>query len=93
MSVFKELLKYYFYLVLVFFIGRVFLFIAYFERFSNDDVNYWLTFFYGLRMDTIVASTFLLVPMVLLTLSPTLLREFVNKFLKYYFLVIISFFI
>lgn len=79
--------------MLVFFIGRVFLFIAYFERFSNDDVNYWLTFFYGLRMDTIVASTFLLVPMVLLTLSPTLLREFVNKFLKYYFLVIISFFI
>lgn len=93
MSIFKELLKYYFYLILVFFIGRVFLFIAYFERFSNDDLNYYLSFVYGLRMDTIVASTLLVIPMILLTLSPTILKDVVNKLLKYYFLIVISFFI
>ncbi|MGB5868371.1 MAG: LTA synthase family protein [Arcobacteraceae bacterium] len=89
----KQLLKYYFYLILVFFVGRVALFIVYFDRFSNDDVNYWLSFIYGLRMDTIVASAILVIPMIMLTIFPTILKDVVNKFLKYYFLIFISFFI
>jgi phosphoglycerol transferase MdoB-like AlkP superfamily enzyme len=93
MILLKQLLKYYFYIILVFFVGRVSLFIVNFDRFSNDDVNYWLTFLYGLRMDTIVVSVVLIIPVILLTIFPTILKDFINKFLKYYFLVFISFFI
>ncbi|MGK0256269.1 MAG: phosphoglycerol transferase MdoB-like AlkP superfamily enzyme [Arcobacteraceae bacterium] len=92
MIIIKQLLKYYFYLILVFFVGRLFLLIAYFDRFSNDNANYLSSFLFGLRMDTIVASAVLVIPMILLTLFPTILKNFVNKFLKYYFLVMISFF-
>jgi len=93
MNLIKQLLKYYFSLVLIFFIGRVSLFILYFDRFSSDDINYWLSFLYGLKMDTITASAILVIPMILLTLSPNNLKNFTNKFLKYYFLIFISFFI
>ena len=93
MILLKQLLKYYFYIILVFFVGRVSLFIVNFDRFSNDDVNYWLTFLYGLRMDTIVVSVVLIIPVILLTIFPTVLKDAINKFLKYYFLVFISFFI
>jgi phosphoglycerol transferase MdoB-like AlkP superfamily enzyme len=93
MILLKQLLKYYFYLILIFFIGRVSLFYLYFERFSNDGLNYWLSFIYGLRMDTIVVCAMLLIPMILLTLSPNILKGLINKLLKYYFLIIVSFFI
>jgi phosphoglycerol transferase MdoB-like AlkP superfamily enzyme len=93
LNLLKQLSKYYFYLVLIFSTARVFLFLLYFDRFSNDDVNYWLSFLYGLRMDTIVIFSMLIIPMLLLTLSPHRLKYIVNKFLKYYFLFIISFFI
>lgn len=36
-------------MVSIFFIGRVSLFVIYFDRFKDSDVNYWLTFLYGLR--------------------------------------------
>lgn len=93
MLIITQLLKYYFYLILVFFVGRLFLLIAYFDRFANDNVNYLLSFLFGLRMDTIVASAVLVIPLILLTIFPRILKNFVNKFLKYYFLIMISFFI
>ena len=92
MRLITQLFKYYFYMIVVFFIGRVSLFILYFDRFSSNE-NLYLTFLYGLKMDTIVASIFLLIPMILLTLSPKFLNWLVNWFLKYYFLIIISFLI
>jgi phosphoglycerol transferase MdoB-like AlkP superfamily enzyme len=87
---FKELLKYYLYMISIFFIGRVFLFTFYFDNFKSSGVDYWLTFIYGLRMDTIVASVLLLIPLLLLSLAPSKLKYFVDKFLKYYFLVVLS---
>lgn len=90
MNILKQLTKYYLYMILIFFIGRLSLFILYFDNFKESGVDYWLTFIYGLRMDTITASVFLLIPMILLTLSPNILKHFVNKFLKYYFLVVLS---
>jgi phosphoglycerol transferase MdoB-like AlkP superfamily enzyme len=80
-------------MVTIFFIGRLSLFIYYFDNIQNSDSSYWLTFLYGLRMDTIVASALLIVPLVLLTLLPKILSSFVNIFLKYYFLIIFSFLI
>ena len=90
MTLIKQLFKYYIYMITIFFIGRFTLFILYFERFSSQDVNYWLSFIYGLKMDTMTACIFLVLPMFLLTLSPKFLNSFVNIFLKYYFLIVIS---
>ena len=77
-------------MIAIFSIGRVSLFILYFDQFKDSGVNYWLTFFYGLRMDTITASMLLVIPLILLTLSPKLLTVFIDKFLRYYFLIVLS---
>ena len=88
-----QIIKYYLYMISIFFLGRVALFATFYEHFKNEDFNYWLTFLYGLRMDTITASVFLLLPVLLLTLSPNKLKNIINSVLKYYFLIIISFII
>ncbi len=90
MQIFKQLFKYYLYLIAIFFIGRLTLFILYFDRFKDIDDNYWLTFLYGLRMDTIAASILLVIPLIMLTLAPKIFAKFVDSFLKYYFLVVIA---
>jgi len=90
MNIIKQLLKYYASMIGIFFIGRLALLILYFDKVQNTDVSYWLTFIYGLRMDTITGSALLILPMFLLTLSPKVLQKSVNTFLKYYFLIVIS---
>ena len=90
MILFKKHLKYYIYFIGIFFIGRLGLFILYFDRFSSVDINYFLTFLYGLEMDTMAISILLLLPMFLLTLIPKAFGNFVNIFLKYYFLVLLG---
>ena len=93
MSILKQLVKYYIYIIAIFFIGRLSLFIIYFDKLQNSDASYWFTFLYGLRMDTITSSVLLIIPMFLLTLSPKRVQNFINIFLKYYFLLVISFLI
>jgi len=93
MKIIQQLFRYYLYMISIFFIGRTLLFIIYFDKFKDSDTAYWMTFIYGLRMDTIVTSMLLVIPMILLTLSPTKMANFVNKFIKYYFLIILSFLI
>ena len=90
MAIVTYLLKRYMMMVAIFFIGRLALFGLYFEKFSESGVNYWLSFLYGLRMDTIVASMLLVVPLLLLTLSPKLWQRGVEIFLKYYFLLLFA---
>ena len=90
MNIFKKLFTNYLYMIIVFFIGRLTLFVLYFDKIQNTDSSYWFTFLYGLRMDTITASLLLVVPMLLLTLSSPKLHKFINIFLKYYFLIILS---
>ena len=89
-KIFTQLFKYYFSLISIFFIGRLVLFIIFYDNFKTESFNYWLTFLYGLRMDTITASTFLLLPVLLITLSPKKIEHTINKIIKYYFLIIIS---
>ena len=74
----------------IFFVGRLSLFILYFDKLQNSDSSYWLTFLYGLRMDTIIATILLILPLTLLTLTPSKIQNFINSFLKYYFLIVIS---
>ncbi len=90
MQLIKQLFKYYLSLVSIFFIGRLLLFFIYFDKFTSCEIDYYLTFIYGLRMDTIVASILLIIPTILLTLSPKILTKIIDTFLKYYFLIILS---
>ena len=90
MSIIKLLAKYYGYMIMIFFIGRVTLFSLYFDDFKDSGSDYWLTFLYGLRMDTIAACMLLAMPLILLTFSPKVLARFVDKFLLYYFLLVLS---
>ncbi|MCU7938799.1 MAG: LTA synthase family protein [gamma proteobacterium symbiont of Bathyaustriella thionipta] len=89
-----KILAYYFMVILsVFFVGRVVLFNLYFERFAQSDVNYWLAFLYGLKMDVIVVCASLLIPVILLTLAPKRMKNIVNQFLTAYFFIAFLFFI
>jgi len=90
MRIVKKLFKYYLLMIMIFLIGRMTLFVLYFDRFNNDNVNYWLTFLHGLRMDTMMASYLLVIPLILLTLTPKRIANIVNQILKYYFIIIIS---
>ncbi len=90
MQIVKQLLKYYLYMISIFFIGRLTLFIIYFDKIQESDASIWLTFILGLRMDTIVANLLLVVPLILLTLAPNMLKTFTKQFLKYYFLAVMA---
>jgi phosphoglycerol transferase MdoB-like AlkP superfamily enzyme len=93
MRVAKKLFKYYLLIISIFLIGRLALFILYFDRFSNDNVNYWLSFLYGLKLDTIVASMLLIIPLIILSFSPKAMAKISNLFLRLYFLVVLGFLI
>lgn len=86
----KKLFTYYLLMVGVFFLGRVALFSIYFDRFSDSGVNYWLSFVYGLKMDTMVASMLLVIPLIVLSFSPMGLAKISNFFLRLYFVVVLS---
>jgi len=93
MQLFKKLFKYYLLIILIFTLGRVTLFLLYFDRFSSTDSNYWLTFLYGLKMDTMVASMLLIIPLLILSFSPKVFTKFSNLFLRFYFVVVLGFLI
>lgn len=93
MKLIKPLFHYYLAFIALFFTGRAVLFTIYYERFSQAEVNYWLTFLYGLKMDTIVASAALIIPLLMLCLLPGRLSGFVNRFLTGYFLLVLLVFI
>lgn len=90
MEIFKKLFKYYLAMVFIFFIGRLGLFVWQFDRFAKSDVNYWLAFLYGLRMDTIAASMLLVIPLLLLAFSPKFVAKFTDAFLRIYFGAVFS---
>jgi phosphoglycerol transferase MdoB-like AlkP superfamily enzyme len=90
MRIIEQLLKYFLSVTGLFFVGRLSLFVLYFDRFKDSDVNYWLTFLYGLKMDTIVVSLLLVIPLILLTLMPQKVERRVTSFLRCYYLITIS---
>ena len=93
MKIFKKLLSYYLGMIALFFIGRLALFLWQYERFSQSDVNYWLSFLYGLKMDTMVASMLLIIPLLVLSFSPSVLTKVANLFLRLYFMSVFAFLI
>jgi len=93
MQMAKKLFRYYLVIIAIFFIGRVALFTLYFDRFSNDEVNIWMSFLYGLKMDTIVASMLLIIPLIVLAFTPSNLSKISNFFLRLYFVTVLGFLI
>lgn len=89
----KKLLGYYLLIVGLFFTGRLLLFIVYFDRFSQSGENYWLSFMYGLKMDTMVASMLLIIPLIVLSFSPKAWAKVSNIFLRVYFVLVFGFII
>ena len=88
MTILRKLLTYYVYMVSLFFVGRMTLFVLYFDRIRESEVDHWLSFLHGLRMDTITACSMLLIPAAILTLSPRPAKKGMNTVLRIYFLAI-----
>ena len=80
-------------IISIFFIGRALLFGFYFDRFATTDSNYLLSFLYGVKMDTIVASMLLIIPLIVLSFSPKSFAKISNLFLRLYFVVVLGFLI
>jgi phosphoglycerol transferase MdoB-like AlkP superfamily enzyme len=89
MEIIRQLFKHYLYLIAIFFIGRLSLFIWQFDRFSEVNESYWLSFVYGLKMDTILALALLFPVLFLLTLSPKFISKLVDKLVVYYYLIVL----
>ena len=69
------LLKVYLLFVAVFAVGRFVFLLYFFDRVSNADHAVWWVFLYGLRLDTIVVSTFLLIPALLISFTPRFMAK------------------
>ena len=93
MTIFKKLFTYYVGMIALFFIGRLVLFIWQYDRFSEAGVNYWLSFVYGLKMDTMVASMLLVIPLIILSFSPKVMAKVSNLVLRLYFVSVFAFLI
>lgn len=71
MRLFKELFKIYLLFIALFFLGRLGLYLLYFDRLS--DISFLesiVSFLYGLKLDTMTASIILILPALLITLTP-----------------------
>lgn len=86
---FALLLRLYLYLILVFTLGRVVLFSYYYPRLVESDINIWLTFLYGLRMDTITACLLLVFPAIFIHFLPGYFSKVGNNILRFYFLIVL----
>ncbi len=92
MKLVRELLKVYLIFAAIFFIGRLLFFIIFYERFAEIPFFEALfTFIYGILMDTIVISVILVIPTIILTLSPKLFSKFISKLLNIYILAFLVF--
>lgn len=92
MLLIRELLKSYFVLLFILFLGRIGLYLLFFERFA--EINFMeslLSFVYGLRMDSMLLGIIIAPMMLLGTLSPKYFENFVSKFLKFYLLFFLLF--
>jgi len=90
MKIAKKLFKYYLLMMVIFFIGRLILWLVYHDRFATVD-NSWMSFLYGLKMDTMLASLLMLPPLLILTLSPAFMSKISNAVLRVYFAIVFGF--
>ena len=85
---FRELFKIYLLFITLFFLGRLGLYGLYFDRLGDISFSEsLLSFLYGLKLDTMTASIILIIPALLLSITPQVLAKYVGRFLNGYVLV------
>ncbi|MFZ2889171.1 LTA synthase family protein [Sulfuricurvum sp.] len=83
----RELLKIYFLFITLFFLGRLSLYGLYFDRLG--DISFaesLLSFMYGLKLDTMTTSIILIIPALLLAITPQVFAKYVGRFISGYVL-------
>ncbi|MFH0710654.1 MAG: LTA synthase family protein [Pseudomonadota bacterium] len=88
MRIFKELFKIYFLFITLFVLGRLGLYILYADRLH--DITFaesLLSFLYGLKLDTMTTSIILIIPALILSLTPQYFSRLAARFLNGYVLV------
>ncbi|HQS67232.1 MAG TPA: LTA synthase family protein [Sulfuricurvum sp.] len=88
MLVFKELLKIYLLFIALFFLGRLGLYIAYMDRLGDMTLPFsLLSFVYGLKLDTMTTSYILILPALLLIITPQMFAKAISKIIGGYVLI------
>ncbi|MBN2468892.1 MAG: sulfatase-like hydrolase/transferase [Deltaproteobacteria bacterium] len=88
MSILRELLKIYFLYIAVFFLGRLGLYLHYFDCLTDlTFAESLLSFLYGFKLDTMTTSVLLLIPALVLTLTPRRFAKPASRVIKVYILV------
>lgn len=83
----RELLKIYLLFITLFFLGRLGLYTFYFDRLG--DISFTeslLSFLYGLKLDTMTTSIVLIIPALLLAITPQALAKYAGRFINGYVL-------
>ncbi len=84
---FRELLKIYLLFIALFFLGRLGLYALYFDRLHDITFAHsLLSFLYGLKFDTMSASIILIIPTLLLAITPRGLARLSGRFINAYVL-------
>lgn len=85
MFLIRELIKSYLLLVSILFIGRLFLYLFFFDRFLDINLTEsLLSFFYGIRMDSILIGIILTPIIISITLIPKYFKKTISKILYFY---------
>ncbi len=83
----RELLKIYLLFIALFFLGRLGLYGLYYDRL--DDISFaesLVSFLYGLKLDTMTTSIILILPALLLAITPQALAKHAGRFINGYVL-------
>lgn len=83
----RELLKIYLLFIALFFLGRLGLYGLYFDRLG--DITFTeslLSFLYGLKLDTMATSIILIIPAILLAITPQIAAKAVSRLINGYVL-------
>ena len=85
MFLIRELLKSYLLLISILFIGRLFLYLFFFDRFLEINLSEsLLTFLYGIRMDSMLVGIILSPIIICITLIPKYFEKTFSKILYFY---------
>ncbi|RXJ84992.1 sulfatase [Arcobacter cloacae] len=85
MFLIRELLKSYLLLVSILFIGRLFLYLFFFDRFLEIELSEsLLTFIYGIRMDSMLIGIILSPIIICITLIPKYFEKTISRILYFY---------
>lgn len=90
MPILKELLKLYLLFIILFFLGRLGLYVLYFDRLGDMTLaESLLSFVYGLKLDTMATSITLVIPAFVLALTPQRVAHIASRFLNVYILIFV----